>query len=154
MSMKSYTDAVNPATTPQSEALPGREAEMQENHAGGFSFVLDDWARLDRFLVLGSDGPTYYQSGRKLTKENAACAQRCVAEDGLRTVKKIVEISTEGRAPKNDPALFALAMCAGLGDDATRREALKALPRVARIGTLRGPEIERVRRGGATVRVE
>ncbi|MDE3076605.1 MAG: TROVE domain-containing protein, partial [Chloroflexota bacterium] len=36
---------------------------------------------------------------------------------------------------KNDPALFALAMAAGLGDVETRRAALAALPRVARIGT-------------------
>ena len=37
-------------------------------------------------------------------------------------------------APKNDPALFALAMAAGLGDVETRRAALDALPRVARTG--------------------
>ena len=44
-------------------------------------------------------------------------------------------VSEEGRAPKNDPALFALAMAAGLGDEPTRRAALEALPRVARTGT-------------------
>jgi 60 kDa SS-A/Ro ribonucleoprotein len=44
-------------------------------------------------------------------------------------------VSDEGRAPKNDPALFALAMAAGLGDEATRRKALEALPLVARTGT-------------------
>ena len=46
-----------------------------------------------------------------------------------------MRVSEEGRAPKNDPALFALAMAAGLGDEATRRAALEALPRVARTGT-------------------
>jgi 60 kDa SS-A/Ro ribonucleoprotein len=46
-----------------------------------------------------------------------------------------VRVSHEGRAPKNDPALFALAMAAGLGDEATRRAALDALPQVARTGT-------------------
>ena len=40
-----------------------------------------------------------------------------------------------GRAPKNDPALFALALAAKLGDVDTRRAAFAALPRVARIGT-------------------
>src|SRR5207253_2941794 len=43
--------------------------------------------------------------------------------------------SDGGRAPKNDPALFALAMAAGVGDEQTRRSALDALPRVARTGT-------------------
>jgi 60 kDa SS-A/Ro ribonucleoprotein len=36
---------------------------------------------------------------------------------------------------KNDPALFVLAMAAGLGDDITRALALTALPNVARTGT-------------------
>jgi 60 kDa SS-A/Ro ribonucleoprotein len=50
-------------------------------------------------------------------------------------VKEIVEISKAGRAPKNDAALFALALCASKGDDLTRREAFAALPQVARTGT-------------------
>ena len=40
-----------------------------------------------------------------------------------------------GRAPKNDPAIFALAMAAKLGDEATRRAAYAALPVVCRTGT-------------------
>ncbi len=43
--------------------------------------------------------------------------------------------SREGRAPKNDPALFALALAAGSADEATRKAALDALPQVARTGT-------------------
>jgi 60 kDa SS-A/Ro ribonucleoprotein len=50
-------------------------------------------------------------------------------------VRRIVEISDTGRAPKNDPAIFALALAASLGNDVTRRAALDALPRVCRIGT-------------------
>jgi 60 kDa SS-A/Ro ribonucleoprotein len=49
-------------------------------------------------------------------------------------VAEIVRVSAAGRAPRGDPALFALAMAAGLGDTATRRAALDALPRVARDG--------------------
>ena len=44
-------------------------------------------------------------------------------------------MSAEGRAPKNDPALYALALAAGLGDLETRRAALDVLPQVARTGT-------------------
>src|SRR5205814_7491571 len=58
-----------------------------------------------------------------------------LAEDGRRVVRRVVEISESGRAPKNDPALFVLAMAAGLGQDATRAAALAALPSVARTGT-------------------
>ena len=94
--------------------------------------------RLDtpgRFLVLGSEGGSYYASERELTLENAEAVARCIDADGLRAVATIVDVSVAGRAPKNDPALFALAMAAGLGDVETRRAALDALPRVARTGT-------------------
>ncbi|TAL29038.1 MAG: TROVE domain-containing protein [Phenylobacterium sp.] len=118
-------------STPQTEALPGQIA----NSAGGFSFAVDDWTRLDRFLILGSEGGSYYAAERKLTIDNAACVERCVALEGLRTVARIVEVSDSGRAPKNEPALMALAIAAKRGNTETRRAAFAALPRVARIGT-------------------
>lgn len=130
--MKTYT-AVSTRVTPQSEAIPGKA--MVENSAGGFVFAIDDWKLLDRFLILGSEGGTYYVGERKLTKDNAECVMRCLQADGVRTVNRIVEVSEAGRAPKNDPALFALAMCSGLGNDETKKAAFAALPKVARIGT-------------------
>jgi 60 kDa SS-A/Ro ribonucleoprotein len=119
--------------TPQSQPIPG--AGQVPNSAGGFAWAIDDWARLDRFLVLGASGGTYYIAERKLTAENTNAVLNCLELDGPRTVARIVEISVAGRAPKNDPALFALAMAAGLGDAATKRAAFDALPRVARTGT-------------------
>ena len=119
--------------TPQSVPIPG--TAQVPNSAGGFAWAVDAWTRLDRFLVLGSEGGTFYVGERELTLENAAAAADCLAADGPRTVRRVVEVSTSGRAPRNDPALFVLAMAAGLGDPATRRAALDALPRVARTGT-------------------
>jgi 60 kDa SS-A/Ro ribonucleoprotein len=108
---------------------------MVQNSAGGFAFAIDDWRRLDRFLILGSEGGTYYASENNLTVKNAKCVLRCIKSDGKRVVDKIVDISGSGKAPKNDPALFALAMCAGLGDIETKKAALSVLQNVARIGT-------------------
>ncbi len=105
------------------------------NSAGGFAWEVDDWARLRRFLILGSEGGSYYATEWTLTRENAHAVERCIGEDGARAVAEIARVSEEGRAPKNDPALFALAMAAGLGDEAARQAALEALPRVARTGT-------------------
>ena len=96
---------------------------------------MNDWVRLDRFLILGSEGGSYYATEKALTKENAEAVLRCINSDGARTVARIAEISDSGRAPKNDPAIFALAMCAGLGDARTKAVALDVLPKVARIGT-------------------
>lgn len=116
---------------PQSEPLTGQVA----NSASGYSYPVDDWTRLHRFLILGAAGGSYYATERALTRENANVVERCITADGGRVVSEVVAISDAGRAPKNDPALFVLAMCAGLGNDATRQCALDALPKVARIGT-------------------
>ena len=119
--------------TPQAEPIPG--STQLPNSDSGYVWPVDKWGRLDRFLVLGSEGGTFYIGERTLTKENAVAVRECVAEDGVRVVQRVVEISGSGRAPKNDPALFVLAMAAALGDDATRAAALAALGRVARTGT-------------------
>ena len=119
--------------TLQTEPIPG--AGQLRNSAGGYAWAVDDWGRLDRFLVLGSEGGSYYTSERRLTVENAQAVTRCIAADGLRTVGRVVAISQAGRAPKNDPALFVLAMCAALGDRQTAQAAFAALPQVARTGT-------------------
>ncbi len=105
------------------------------NSAGGYVFPVDDWTRLDRFLVLGSEGGSYYASERELTKTNANSVLRCIQTDGQRAVMRIREISAGGRAPKNDPAIFALAMAAKMGDDDTRKLAYAVMPEVCRIGT-------------------
>lgn len=121
--------------TPQTAPIPGRESEQVVNSAGGYVFAVDDWTRLDRFLILGSEGGTYYVGEHELTIKNAQAVMRCIDLDGSRVVSRVVEISSEGRAPKNDPALFVLALCAAAKDMKTRQLATAALPLVARIGT-------------------
>lgn len=134
-----YSDTLStrPAktTTAQTKPLPGRETEMVKNSAGGFTFQLDMWGYLDRFLILGSDRPSYYASAQKLTKDAAGNVLKCIAADGVKTVERITELSQAGRAPKNDPAIFALALCAINGSPETVEAAYAALPKVARIGT-------------------
>ncbi|MBA3395849.1 MAG: TROVE domain-containing protein [Deltaproteobacteria bacterium] len=131
--MFKYTKMFSTKITPQREAIPG--SIQVPNSAGGYTWQLDDWARLDRFLVLGSEGGTFYVGERDLTVDNANVVRRCLVADGPRTIHRIVAISDAGRAPKNDPAIFSLAMAAKLGDEATRRAAYAALPKVCRIGT-------------------
>jgi len=131
--MQNMQDHYSTKETPQSEKIPG--SNQVQNNAGGFSFAMNCWARLNQFLILGSSGGTYYVNEKKLTIDNAEAVRECIKADGVRTVNTIVEISDAGRAPKNDPALFALAMCTKFGDVETRRTAYAALPKVARIGT-------------------
>ena len=106
-----------------------------ENSTGGYSWQVDHWTQLSRFLILGSSAGSYYASPRKLTQENAASVLDCLAEDGLRTVELVASISESGRAPKNGPAILALAICLKVGDLSARKAAVDAVPRVCRTGT-------------------
>lgn len=127
----------NPRQTPQSEPIPGRESEMVENAAGGYGFQAGDWERLDRFLIIGTEGGTYYANERELTVDNAGVVSRCLKEDFGRTLSRITEVSDSGIAPKNDPAILALAMAfsiRGLPRPVTHERAA-ALRTVCRTGT-------------------
>lgn len=135
MSMHRYQDHVSTKNTSPDTPIPGREDDMRENEAGGVVFDTTPWTRLRRFLILGSEGGGYYASERTLTRENARALFKLVGEDGPRVVEEIVDISSNRRAASNDPALFALAVCSGTGDEETRRVANEALPKVARIPT-------------------
>lgn len=121
-------------STPQSAPIPGR-TDMVQNSAGGYTFQPSDWTRLERFLILGAAGGTFYLTEKKLTVENAEVVQRCLKQDGKAVVQKIVEVSKAGRGISNDPALFALAIASADADEGVRQAALAALPEVARTGT-------------------
>jgi 60 kDa SS-A/Ro ribonucleoprotein len=128
-----YAQHVSSRVTPQSEPIPGKP--QVANNGGGYSFTLDCWGQLQRFLILGSEGGTYYVSEHKLTIDNANCVLACGNADSTRAVELIVSVSQAGRAPKNDPAIFALALLASRGDDICRCRALAALSKVCRIPT-------------------
>lgn len=130
---KNYARNVSPAKTPQTEKLPG--TNQQKNNAGGFSFVITPMQRLERFLILGADSGTYYVSERKLTVDNTGDIVSLIKSNGRAVVDTIVTISDEGRAPKNAPAIFALALAARYGDAETKKYALANLSKVARTST-------------------
>jgi 60 kDa SS-A/Ro ribonucleoprotein len=118
--------------TPQTEAM---ESAQVQNSAGGYVWEVTPWTRLARFLILGTEAGTYYIKERELTRQNVTALQECLKLDGRKTVDAIVSVSSEGRAPKNDPALFALAVCAADENEEVRSYALARLRFVARTGT-------------------
>jgi 60 kDa SS-A/Ro ribonucleoprotein len=128
-----YANIFNRRATPQSQPIPG--SSQVRNSGGGYSWPVDDWTRLDRFLILGAEGGTYYITERDLVKQNHDTIVRCIKADGVRAVNRIVEISDTGRAPKNDPAIFALALVVTHGDAQAKANAFANLGKVCRIGT-------------------
>src|SRR5438094_1848040 len=125
----------NRRATPQSRPVGIPGSNQVRNSGGGYSWAVDDWTRFDRFLILGAEGGTYYITERDLVKQNHEAIVRCVKADGIRAVNRIIEISDSGRAPKNDPAIFALALVAAHGNTETKALAFQNLGNVCRIGT-------------------
>jgi 60 kDa SS-A/Ro ribonucleoprotein len=133
--MTDYSKHFSTLNTPATEQADARQVP---NSGGGYSFQVDKWQQLQRWLILGAAGGTYYATEKKLTVDNAKAVIACLDEDGPRAVEIIAAISEAARAPKNDPAIFALAIASGRKgpkDDATRKAALAALTRVCRTGT-------------------
>ena len=128
-----YARIFNRRATPQSQPIPG--STQVANSGGGYSWRVDDWTRVDRFLVLGAEGGTFYIAERDLVKQNHEAIVRCIKADGIRVVNRIVEIGDAGRAPKNDPAIFALALAATHGNTQAKAHAFANLRKVCRIGT-------------------
>jgi 60 kDa SS-A/Ro ribonucleoprotein len=118
---------VRAARPAEGGAVPS--ATAAEAHA------LDDFAALRRFVTLGSERGSHVASEPRLSRDQTAAVERCLAFDGARAVREIVALSQGGLAPSNEPALFALALAAEVGDAPTRDLALGALPRVARAST-------------------
>ena len=64
-----YARLFNRQVTPQSRPIPG--STQVANSAGGYSWQVDDWTRLDRFLILGAEGGTYYIGERDLASSKS-----------------------------------------------------------------------------------
>ena len=137
--MSNTLKTVNPrakaaAGTPQAKkAVKGQK----KNAAGGYTFKTSDLDRAKRFLILGSES-NFYTPGEKLSEKNAKNLIRLAEfsdETSAQLVDLIVKISVGGRAPKADPALFALAIASSHGSKVAKQYARSKLSTVARTGT-------------------
>lgn len=133
--MKDPLTLVSTRRTPQSEPDPAVADRQKRNAAGGYAFKLSDEALIHRFLTLGTTGGTYYTGEAELTKANTGVVLAAARDRGTWLANEAAAISIAGRAPKQNPAIFALAAVAGLGNDDARKRALSLLPQVARTGT-------------------
>ena len=129
--IKGYTAGTHSVTPQSHKARP----EQVMNHAGGFVFEATEWTRLQRFLVMGITGNTYYSGKQELFAENREVIYDCLNIDPYKTIDLITTISHEGRCIRNVSCVFALAIAASSSDVAVRRYALDRLGKVVRIGT-------------------
>ena len=114
--------------TPQAERNPGTRLLVRTNVP---VWPATEWERFDRFLIFGAERGTYFLRERMPLAEDMANARACIAADGPRAVRRIVELSAMRRVMSNETCVLALVMCAAFGNEATRTMALEAVPEVA-----------------------
>ncbi|KAK3099193.1 hypothetical protein FSP39_000835 [Pinctada imbricata] len=116
----------------QRESLP----YQKQNSNGGYSYECDNITKLHRFLCLGSEEGTYYTGEQDCKKDNAKCIDSLISKgEGERVVDAIETISVTGRASKQFPILFALALCCRSNDQKVKDKAYMVMPKVCRIPT-------------------
>jgi len=103
--------------TPQVERHRGTWLLSRSTEAP--QWPVDEWERLDRYLIFGSERDMPVVRGR-------------IEADGPRVVRRVVELSVLRRVVSNKPCLRVLAMSLTLGNTATRVMAREAAPEVAR----------------------
>lgn len=111
-------------------------SKEKKNNAGGFVFKVDDMARARRFIILGCDKGTYYQTAPDLLGQNLDCLKKLI--DGGHAealVNMLVDISTRGLVPREDTVIFVLAWLSCSEVDEVRSLAFKAVPKILRTPT-------------------
>lgn len=120
--------------TPQTSPVAGR-TDMVKNNAGGYVFKVKPEVLLERFLLIGSEGGTYYVGESKLTLDNAQGIIQMIKESGEAVVKTVVAFAKERRAPKADPGIFVLGLCLTYGEGPARIAAYEAIRHVCQNST-------------------
>lgn len=123
-------------STPQRERVPGRHDQVQNNE-GGFVFQIDPMEQFKRFLTMGTTGGTYYVGEAELTKECGELVLSFTQDEWMqiKAIDELVMISLAGRAPKQNPTLFALAIFCQHGTTPAKQHARKQITKVVRTGT-------------------
>lgn len=130
--MKNYSKVVT-GNTPQTQPLLG--SNQVQNNAGGYSFKISAQEQLERFILIGSEGGTYYVNEQKLTKENAEAIVNHIKYNGKSVVDTVVDFAVNNRAPKADAGIFVLALVTAFGDEEAKVKAYQAISKVCKTST-------------------
>jgi 60 kDa SS-A/Ro ribonucleoprotein len=109
--------------------------EQVKNNAGGFVFQVSEVSRLERFLILGTDGGTYYVGERDLTAQNVDFIRQMIKNNARQVLDTVEAVSVQGRAYRNEAAIFVLALLLAEGPAEIKAQAVEVAPRIARTAT-------------------
>lgn len=137
MPSKALNNKLNKDNTPVPQTQKATKGQ-KKNAAGGFTFVVSDKSRLERFLILGTDGGTYYVNEQKLTDKNVDWIVKMIqsSDDGGKWIlDTVVEVSEAGRAYRNSYAIFVMALLFKHAPLKSKSGLVTSLPQVARTST-------------------
>lgn len=100
------------------------------NNAGGFVFPVSPKDRIERFLILGTDGGTFYVNEKVFTEKNFDAIKSLITQDEALVRNVMVDVAVNNRAAKTGPTIFTAAMLHHFG---VEKEELRAvLPLILR----------------------
>lgn len=127
--LKNYRNTPAVVTTPISST-------QVKNNTGGYVFEVSNKSRLERFLILGVDGGTYYVSEQELTKQNVDWLIKLIQSDPHLVLETVLEVSEAGRSYRNSAAIFTLALMLNHAPENYRQNVASVAHKVARTGTM------------------
>jgi 60 kDa SS-A/Ro ribonucleoprotein len=126
--LRSFSTRSTPQTSPAS-------SKQVKNNAGGYTFEVTPETRIRRFLILGTEGGTYYVSQQSLTEENAQFVTKMAKEQPQLLLDTIRDVSVKGLAHRQQPTLFAFAAFMAHAPKEYRPKALEEFNAIVRTGT-------------------
>ena len=111
--------------TPQTQPIPGRQADMVKGRSGGYQFKTDLWQQLRRYLLLGTAQGSFYADKHVLTSEFAEVVNQAVALNPQLVAQEIVYAS-DGHAVNNSAPLLALVFLS-MGETAEAKRAFQEI---------------------------
>lgn len=123
--LRNFATAV-PTQTEQAKAT------QVVNSAGGFVFKVSETTRLERFLILGTDGGTYYVNEKDLTKQNVDFVRKMIKTSPESVLTAVLDVSENGRAYRNEAAIFVLALLLTDSPENFKSVVVEATPKVVR----------------------
>ena len=100
-----YRDMIVPPT--QTERADERQVK---NNAGGYVYQVGAAEQMRRFLVLGTEGGTFYASQKDLTKANVDNLKALATKDPFVYITVLEEADKQNIAPRHSTLLLALAV--------------------------------------------
>ena len=135
MASQAARSAVIRAAVPQWFRI---DPDQVQGNAGGFVWQISDREQVIRYLIIGSEGGNFYQTPQQVSSQCASCVLRMTrTPDNFKwLIDTIRQVSTEGRAAKQESTLLALATAIVFAPTpATKTEALNAVNDCVRILT-------------------